>query len=212
MRWYLNRHADRLFANRSEGSTSNEPVATGSRQARFDRASDGQVSGLARRLEAAERPVLIVGSQALVDASRVDELAAAVGSLGVPTYLTGMARGLLGAGHPSQRRHARKPALREADCLLLAGVPNDFRLEYGNHLSRQATLLSVNRSAEDLKKNRRPTLGVLADPLDALVRLAGRARIDVARIAPWLEDDEPARGGARARNRRPRRRPPRRPA
>ena len=184
MRWYLNRHADRLFAG---GNATAESGAAGAERARFDRASDAQVNGLARRLEAAERPVLIVGSQALVDASRVDELAAAVGSLGVPTYLTGMARGLLGAGHPLQRRHARKPALRESDCLVLAGVPNDFRLEYGNHLSRQATLLSVNRSAEDLKKNRRPTLGVLADPLDALVRLAGRARIDAARIAAWLE-------------------------
>jgi acetolactate synthase-1/2/3 large subunit len=37
-----------------------------------------------------------------------------------------MARGLLGAGHRLQMRHARKAALKQADLVLLAGVPCDF--------------------------------------------------------------------------------------
>jgi thiamine pyrophosphate-dependent acetolactate synthase large subunit-like protein len=53
------------------------------------------------------------------------------GRLGVPVYLSGMARGLLGREHPLQMRHQRRQALREADCVLLAGVPCDFRLDYG---------------------------------------------------------------------------------
>ena len=45
-------------------------------------------------------------------------------------------------------RHARRKALREADCVLLAGVPCDFRLDYGKHVRRRATLIAANRSAQ----------------------------------------------------------------
>ena len=43
-------------------------------------------------------------------------------ALGIPVYLSGMARGLLGPTHPLQMRHKRKEALREADLVMLAGI------------------------------------------------------------------------------------------
>jgi len=49
--------------------------------------------------------------------------------IGAPVYLSGMARGLLGAKHPLLYRHKRREALREADLVVLAGVPADFRLD-----------------------------------------------------------------------------------
>lgn len=180
MRGYLKRHADRLFAG---GDTAS---AGELRKPTVPTASPARLRALARRVGGAQRPVLVVGSQALVDARRAAELATAVGSLGIPVYLAGMARGLLGAGHPKQRRHARKQALREADCVILAGVPCDFRLDYGNQIPRGATLMSINRSQEDLNKNRRPTLGLLADPADTLIRLAAETSLDGSRLAPWL--------------------------
>jgi acetolactate synthase-like protein len=123
----------------------------------------GEVRGAAERLAKAERPLLVVGSQALLEAPEAGELAHAIEHLGVPVYLTGMARGLLGQNHPLQLRHHRKAALREADVVLLAGVVADFRLDYGSQLSR-AWLISANRSLDDLYKNRRPQLAVHADP------------------------------------------------
>jgi acetolactate synthase-1/2/3 large subunit len=96
-----------------------------------------------------------------------------VGALGLPVYLSGMARGLLGASHPLQLRHRRKDALREADLVILAGVPCDFRLDYGRHINRRARLVSANRSRAEIAKNRRPNLAVLGAPelfLRALVR------------------------------------------
>jgi thiamine pyrophosphate-dependent acetolactate synthase large subunit-like protein len=66
----------------------------------------------------------------------------------MPVYLSGMARGLLGRAHPLQMRHARRQALREADCVMLAGVPCDFRLDYGRHVRRNATLIAANRSRQ----------------------------------------------------------------
>jgi thiamine pyrophosphate-dependent acetolactate synthase large subunit-like protein len=77
-----------------------------------------------------------------------EALAEAVRALGVPVYLSGMARGLLGAADPLQMRHRRKEALREADLVILAGVPCDFRLDYGSHIGRRAALVSANRSRE----------------------------------------------------------------
>jgi acetolactate synthase-1/2/3 large subunit len=105
----------------------------------------------------------VVGSQALVDAGQADAVAEAIGKLGIPVYLSGMARGLLGAAHALHRRHQRRKALKESDMVILAGVPSDFRLDYGRHVRRSATLVSANRSKVDLERNRKPDIGVLAD-------------------------------------------------
>ena len=116
--------------------------------------------------------MLLVGSQALLAAHDAAEIARAVERLGIPTYLSGMARGLLGREHALQLRHQRRAALREADLVLLAGVPCDFRLDYGRQISRRACYIAANRSPADLKLNRRPNIGVLGDPGIFLRRLA----------------------------------------
>ena len=69
--------------------------------------------------------------QATLQPNKLDELASALENSGVPTYLGGMARGLLGAESGVQCRHARGKALKEADLVILGGVPADFRLNYG---------------------------------------------------------------------------------
>jgi acetolactate synthase-1/2/3 large subunit len=83
-----------------------------------------------------------------------------------------MARGLLGREHPLQMRHARRNALREADCVLLAGVPCDFRLDYGKHVRRAATLIAANRSRRDARLNRRPDVAAIGDAGLTLIALA----------------------------------------
>lgn len=99
-----------------------------------------------------------------------------MGQLGIPVYLSGMARGLLGHKHPLQYRHNRKHALREADVILLMGVPVDFRLDYGLHLNRKAVKIAVSRSREELNKNLRARLCVQADPAQWLIALAGQGK------------------------------------
>ncbi|MEO7418897.1 MAG: thiamine pyrophosphate-dependent enzyme, partial [Thermoanaerobaculia bacterium] len=46
-------------------------------------------------------------------------------------------------------------------------------LDYGKHISRKAFLISVNRSEQDLRMNRKPDLGVHADPGLLLREMAG---------------------------------------
>lgn len=161
VQWYLQRYLRRLFAG-SVRLPSPRDVGT-------DAPSDAAVRNVAERVANAERPVIVAGSQAAAtDVSRALE------ELGIPVYLSGMARGLLGVAHPLQMRHRRKNALREADLVVLAGVPMDFRLNYGRDISQRAVLISVNRSAVDLKKNRRPDVAIHADPGALLRRLADK--------------------------------------
>jgi len=99
-----------------------------------------------------------------------------------------MARGLMGNSHPLHRRHQRRKALRGADLVLLAGVPSDFRLDYGRNVRRNACLISANRSPVDLKRNRRPDIGALADAGLFLRELADALEANVS--AKWNEWQE----------------------
>jgi len=137
-------------------------------------------------LRGAERPVMVIGSQAMLDAGQAQALQEAVKRLGIPSFLSGMARGLLGKD-PLHIRHKRTKAIREADVLLLAGVPCDFRLQYGQIIPKKATYIALNRSKVELKKNRKPTIGVLADPGTVLRDLAATWDEPAEKWATWQQ-------------------------
>lgn len=157
LRFYLNRHVKKMF----QGST--EYAAPLVRAVAPPVAPAASLQAALAALAKAQRPLLVIGSQALVLSTEAQHLAQAVAKLGVPVYLSGMARGLLGREHPLQMRHQRRQALREADCVLLAGVPCDFRLDYGKHVRRGATLIAANRSAKDARLNRKPDIAAIGD-------------------------------------------------
>jgi acetolactate synthase-1/2/3 large subunit len=163
---YLKHHVDRIFVGADRVS---EP---GKVEVAPPRADAAGVQKAARHLKGAEQPLMLIGSQALLRAGTADALAAAVERLGVPVYLSGMARGLLGRRHPLQARHRRREALKEADLVILAGVPCDFRLNYGRHIRHRSFLISANRDRKEMRKNRRPNLSIPGDPGDFIARLA----------------------------------------
>jgi len=156
MRAYLNQHARRLFAGVSVDDTPVIEVATPAPAPRV-------IERAAHRIARSRRPLLIVGSQALVEAGQAAATAQAIERIGIPVYLSGMGRGLMGQSHSLHRRHHRRKAIREADLLVLAGVPSDFRLDYGHHVRKSTCLISANRSRIDLNRNRRPDIGTIAD-------------------------------------------------
>ena len=112
----------------------------------------------------AKSPVSLIGSQTMLNVTQVDNLVQKLASLGMPMFVSGMARGLLSKEELNIFRHQRKKALQEADLVLLAGVPCDFRLGYGRQINRKAEIISINRSRSDLYLNRKPTLAIQADP------------------------------------------------
>lgn len=167
LQWYVNRHLNRLFKGKESISTKVVP-----RPVQYPRHLSTEVQSVLAQLAKATRPVILLGSGAMTQPQKSGVMAVALQNLNIPVYLSGMARGLLGNDHPLQLRHHRKEALREADLIILAGVPCDFRLDYGRHLNKKAFTIGIHRNRKDLTQNRRPSLPLQCDPADFLIDLA----------------------------------------
>jgi len=180
--FYLQRHVDQMFA------CELEEMKPGEYKVSSPDVDRGSISKAAELVAESRRPVMIVGSQAMLQPGKLDMLAGAIGSMGVPVYLTGMARGLLGRSHPMQMRHQRKKALQKADLVIIAGMPCDFRLNYGRAIGSGAKIIAVNRSKTDLKLNCRPNLAVLSDPFLFLCALADEFTPEPSAWASWIQE------------------------
>jgi len=182
LRFYLTRHVEKMFAD------SAEAAAPQVREVPPPIASVAGVEAAVAALARAERPLMVIGSQALALGPEAPRIAAAVAQLGIPVYLSGMARGLLGRDSALQMRHQRRAALRESDCVVLAGVPCDFRLDYGRHVRRSATLIAANRSAKEARMNRRPDIAAIGDAGLFLERLVALLAQSGRRWTSWIEE------------------------
>ena len=179
-RLYVNQHFARLFAGSETGSATLRPAPVS-----VPRVSRSSVAKAIQRLAQASRPLAVVGSQALAAGTDPARVAAAITHLGIPVYLSGMARGLLGRAHPLQLRHQRRQALGEADCVLLIGTPCDFRLDYGRQL-RSSAVIAANRSTSDARLNRTPDVAAIGDPGLFLEQLAEQAGGTASRWQDWI--------------------------
>ncbi len=180
LQFYLSRHVDRMFAC----SFDEMPVHPWAPE--NAKVEEDKVRAAAEQLNLSRRPVLILGSQAVLDPASLPELVASLDRIGAPVYLTGMARGLMGVDHPLQMRHHRKKALQEADTVILAGMPCDFRLGYCLDIGSKTTLIGINRSQRDLTLNRTPQLAIRADPGAFLVELAGHTATPGPERQAWV--------------------------
>ena len=117
---YLSRHVDRMFA------CSFETMEAGPWSPSETTIDAAHVTKAASILRQSRQPVAIVGSQAVLNATRAPLLAQALEQIGLPLYLTGMGRGLMGRDHALVMRHQRRKALKAADTVLIAGMPCRF--------------------------------------------------------------------------------------
>ena len=154
---YLQRNLNRIF-NGNETTPKPVPEIT------YPMPVPSAVKKAMKMISNSKRPVLLVGSQTMLNVTEVDNLAQKLASIDIPMFVSGMARGLLSKKELNIFRHQRKKALQEADLVILAGVPCDFRLGYGRQINRDAEIISINRSRSDLYLNRKPTLAIQADP------------------------------------------------
>jgi acetolactate synthase-1/2/3 large subunit len=169
-------------------------------------APDGEnVSRIASLLRAARRPVLVLGSDVWLGGAE-DAARRAAEELRLPVIANGQARGILPGGHELLVTRARRMAFGEADLVIVAGAPLDFRLGYGSFGPRDApaqvvhvadspagiaTHLPLAASAAgdlaaffaELAHNEPAT-----DP-DWLARLADATRAAIAADAPLLGSD-----------------------
>jgi len=135
------------------------------------------VSKTIKYLLSAKRPLVLIGSQATaLGPQGTADLAAAVKQTGIPCFLGGMARGMLGRNHPLHIRQDRGKALKKCDVVIMLGVVPDFRLDYGRGLPKKAPIITVNRNKKELTQNASmfwsPALTVHSDPCSFYVELS----------------------------------------
>jgi acetolactate synthase I/II/III large subunit len=155
------------------------------------------ITEVARLLGMSTRPVLLVGADA--HWARAEEaLRALAETARVPVFANGLGRGLLPADHPLAFSRVRGSAFTNADLVVVAGAPLDFRLGFGSFGEAQVVHLcdapeSVAGHAElaaSTAGDLALTFGMLADAV---------ARGTKPDREPWLEQlraDEEARRAA----------------
>ncbi len=134
-----------------------------------DHPDAADITAVARLLAAARRPVLVLGSDVWLDGAEHAARAAAE-RLALPVIANGQGRGILPPGHPLLVTRARSAAFGEADLVIVAGTPLDFRLGYGRFGGRDAAPAQVVHLAD------------AADQLASHCALAGSAAGDLATI------------------------------
>ncbi|HKD90158.1 MAG TPA: acetolactate synthase [Streptosporangiaceae bacterium] len=142
---FLDASLEALYgAGSPAGAEDTQPATRASRldgaaaAARRDEPDPDAINEIARLLAGASRPVLILGSDVWLDGGEHAARAAAE-ELRLPVIANGQGRGILPGGHPLLVTRARSVALGEADLVLVAGTPLDFRLGYGNFGGKNGT-------------------------------------------------------------------------
>ncbi|MPY91505.1 MAG: acetolactate synthase [Acidimicrobiia bacterium] len=130
-------------------------------------------------LAGAERPLVMAGTS-LKWSEGGAQLREFVEATGIPCYTNGMARGLLPMDHPQFFNRTRGQALAEADVVLLAGTPLDFRMRFGRSIPQGAKVVQLDLDEVLIGQNRPVDVG-LAGNLGATLAdlLAAMAEADV---------------------------------
>ena len=101
------------------------------------------VQQVADLLAQAERPVALFGTQARTCRAH-DAIDRFARHFNIPIYVNGSARGTLPRDHSHGFMPSRKTAFDNADVILLAGTPLDFRMGYGRRLNPKAKIVIMD--------------------------------------------------------------------
>ncbi|MDH3686476.1 MAG: thiamine pyrophosphate-binding protein [Myxococcales bacterium] len=122
-------------------------------------------------LAKSERPMLMAGtsvkwSHASADMNRF------ISETHIPTYTNGMGRGSVPPDSPEFLNRSRRDALKQIDCIILAGTLLDFRMRFGQTIPADAKIIQLDMDATLIGQNRQadvPLVGNLACTFDLLL-------------------------------------------
>ena len=154
------------------------------------------IARVSELLVASERPVLLIGGD-VYWAGGETEARALVEAVTLPAFANDMGRGVLAADHPLCFSRARSVAFREADLVVVAGTPLDFRLSFGRfpdaavvHLVDSPGAVATHADlAASTVGDLRATLGALVEQVGRVTG-AGGARTARADWVTRLRDEE----------------------
>jgi acetolactate synthase-1/2/3 large subunit len=159
--------------------TADDPVPVPDASPADDQPDPGAIDEIARLLARSSRPVLVLGSDVWLDGA--DQAArAAAEELRLPVITNGQGRGILPAGHELLVTRARSVALGQADLVIVAGTPLDFRLGYGEYGGKDGTppaqVVHVADAPSALARHRDLAAAAAGDLTTFFTRLADAAR------------------------------------
>jgi acetolactate synthase-1/2/3 large subunit len=153
------------------------------------------IAQVARLVASASRPVVMAGGD-IYWAHAEGALRAFAEAARVPVFVNGMGRGTLPADHELAFARARSVALREADLVLVAGTPLDFRLGFGRF--GDAQVVHLCDAASEVAPHATLAAAVSGDFVKTFTALAG-AGAPVGTHEDWiarLRDDEQSKRDA----------------
>jgi thiamine pyrophosphate-dependent acetolactate synthase large subunit-like protein len=178
MTWYVNRHLNNMFSDRKSSIKIRKKTRLLGRQKDIDNAALAIVN--------AKKPLILLGNQVTQNKEDLSQFIKSLNKLSIPTYTSGMSRGCFNEDDTFFMRHNRKHALKNADVVLTIGLPLDFRLGYGSSINKNAKIIAINKSKTDMKKNRKPFIGIHGDPTRAMCEIA--KVINPPKCTEWLKE------------------------
>jgi len=179
---FLDVSLEALFGTAEAGPAS--PPAPG----RPDQPDPAAILAVAGQLARARRPVLVLGSDVWLDGAH-EAARLAAEELRLPVIANGQGRGILTARHDLLITRARQVAFGEADLVIVAGTPLDFRLGYGEYGGKNsappAKVVHVADAPGQLAGHRELAAAVSGDLTAFFAQLAAAAQ-GLAR--PWEAD------------------------
>jgi acetolactate synthase-1/2/3 large subunit len=113
-------------------------------------------------LQRAQRPMLMAGTSV-----KWSNAAAAmnrfIAETHIPTYTNGMGRGTVPPDSPEFLNRSRRDALKQIDCILLAGTLLDFRMRFGQTIPADAKIIQLEMDATLIGQNRQSDVGLVGN-------------------------------------------------
>ena len=132
-------------------------------------------------LAASERPMLMAGTS--VKWSRGSEsMNRFIEETHIPTFTNGMGRGTVPFDSPEFLNRSRRDAMKQIDCIVLAGTLLDFRMRFGDTIPRDAKIIQLEMDATLIGQNRPtdvPLVGNLGCSFDLLLEEAKNQGVDL---------------------------------
>ncbi|MFS3129955.1 acetolactate synthase [Nocardioides sp. Bht2] len=162
------------------------------------------ITAIARLIAAADRPVLVLGTDVWADHAEQAALGF-VEELSIATITNGMGRGVIPGGHPLLVTKARSQALGHCDLAIVIGTPLDFRLSYGSFGGRddspKAKVVHIADSPGQLSGHAELAASASGDLSTVFVELANALRgLPRRSTAQWLDDLQQTVAAAAARD------------
>jgi acetolactate synthase-1/2/3 large subunit len=149
-------------------------------------APEAAVRRAAELLSAAERPVIMAGTD-LYWGRGEEQLLALAQALRIPVFLNGLARGCVPADHELFFSRVRSQALKGADVALVIGVPMDFRLGFGASFGEDTDIVVIDAAEPERRHPRMPSAecyGTIGPTLSDLLAATGARKLA---SGEWLE-------------------------